>query len=147
MNDAGIVRNRAKIEGRRQQSPRPSEDHGRRPGLLEIPVGLRHGKPVVNTFNTRASVPASDAGLDQDFKGLAHAASNLVGPTIVYAFMQATGMVNDIWSPASSSATRTAAANFASPASKLIRKSGPDFRKDHAQTMAERMTSSRSGIK
>ena len=69
MNDAGIVRNRAKIEGTVEQRQGLSEDHGRRSGLLEIPVGLRRrqteGQPVQD-HRQRAGL---DAALDQDFQG------------------------------------------------------------------------------
>jgi DNA-3-methyladenine glycosylase I len=71
-------------------------NHGEGPGLLEIPVGLRRrqaeGQPVQD-HRERAGL---DAGLDQAIsKELGARGFKFVGPTIVYAFMQATGMVND----------------------------------------------------
>ena len=41
MNDVGIVRNRAKIEGTIESAKSVSQDHGRRPGFLEVFMGLR----------------------------------------------------------------------------------------------------------
>jgi DNA-3-methyladenine glycosylase I len=76
MNDAGIVRNRAKIEG-------------------AVAWGFVDGRPKVNQFKTTASVPASTPLSIKMSKELAGRGFKFVGPTIVYAFMQATGMVND----------------------------------------------------
>ena len=54
------------------------------------------GKPKVNNFRTIKQVPAETAGVARDLEGAGRrAASSSVGPTIVYAFMQAVGMVND----------------------------------------------------
>ena len=73
MNDAGIVRNRAKIEGTINGAQSLSEDHGRRPRLLEIPVGFRRrqaeGQPVQD-HRQRAGI---DAAVDQDFQGTGRA--------------------------------------------------------------------------
>ena len=53
------------------------------------------GKPKVNKFKTTASVPASTPVSIKISKELSSRGFKFVGPTIVYAFMQATGMVND----------------------------------------------------
>jgi DNA-3-methyladenine glycosylase I len=53
------------------------------------------GKPKVNHFKTTASVPASTPLSIKISKELSARGFKFVGPTIVYAFMQATGMVND----------------------------------------------------
>jgi DNA-3-methyladenine glycosylase I len=53
------------------------------------------GKPRVNQFKTTASVPASTPVSKKNSKELSSRGFKFVGPTIVYAFMQATGMVND----------------------------------------------------
>jgi DNA-3-methyladenine glycosylase I len=50
---------------------------------------------VVNQFKTTASVPASTPLSIKISKELSARGFKFVGPTIVYAFMQATGMVND----------------------------------------------------
>jgi len=74
-----------------------SEDHGRGPRLLEIPVDFVDGRPKVNQFKTTASVPASTPLSIKISKELASRGFKFVGPTIVYAFMQATGMSTTIW--------------------------------------------------
>ena len=64
-------------------------------GFSKLLWGFVDGKPKVNNFKTTASVPASTALSIQMSKELAARGFKFVGPTIVYAFMQATGMVND----------------------------------------------------
>lgn len=53
------------------------------------------GRPVQNAFSKRSEVPATTATSDAMAKALKKAGFNFVGSTICYAFMQATGMVND----------------------------------------------------
>lgn len=53
------------------------------------------GKPMINEFKTIAEVPASTSLSDQISKDLKKRGFKFVGSTIVYAFMQAIGMVND----------------------------------------------------
>jgi DNA-3-methyladenine glycosylase I len=53
------------------------------------------GKPVLNRWRTLATVPARTRQSDALSKDLAKRGFRFVGSTIVYAFMQATGLVND----------------------------------------------------
>jgi DNA-3-methyladenine glycosylase I len=53
------------------------------------------GQPKINHFKTTASVPAATPLSIKISKELASRGFKFVGPTIVYAFMQAVGMVND----------------------------------------------------
>jgi DNA-3-methyladenine glycosylase I len=57
--------------------------------------GFVDGRPKVNHFKTTASVPAATPLSIKISKELSSRGFKFVGPTIVYAFMQATGMVND----------------------------------------------------
>ena len=95
MNDAGIVRNRAKIEGAIAQREAYLEDHGEGPGFSKFLWDFVDGKPKVNQFKTTASVPAATPLSIKISKELSARGFKFVGPTIVYAFMQAVGMVND----------------------------------------------------
>ena len=65
------------------------------PGFSKFLWDFVDGKPKVNRFKTTASVPASTPLSIKLSKELAGRGFKFVGPTIVYAFMQATGMVND----------------------------------------------------
>ena len=69
MNDAGIVRNRAKIEGAVSEREILSQDHGRRPGLLEIPVGLRRRQAEGQSVQDHRQRAGLDAAVDQDVEG------------------------------------------------------------------------------
>jgi DNA-3-methyladenine glycosylase I len=95
MADAGIVRNRLKIEGA-VASARAWLDvmeHG--PGFSRLLWDFVDGTPKCNSFRTVKQVPAETALSRAISKELAGRGFKFVGPTIVYAFMQATGMVND----------------------------------------------------
>jgi len=95
MNDAGIIRNRAKIEGAVSSARAWLEIMENGPGFSKLLWGYVDGKPKVNKFRTTRQVPA-DTPLSQKIsKDLVARGFKFVGPTIVYAFMQAVGMVND----------------------------------------------------
>ena len=95
MNDAGIVRNRAKIEGAVDSAKSYLKIMEDGPGFSKFLWDFVDGRPKVNNFKTTASVPASTPLSIEISKELASRGFKFVGPTIVYAFMQATGMVND----------------------------------------------------
>ena len=95
MNDAGIVRNRAKIEGTVAGAKAYLKIMEEGPGFAKHLWGFVGGAPKVNAFKTTRSVPASTPVSIAISKDLASRGFKFVGPTIVYAFMQATGMVND----------------------------------------------------
>lgn len=95
MNDAGIVRNRAKIEGAVASAKSYLTIMEQGPGFSALLWNFMDGQPKVNRFKTTANVPASTPLSIKISKELASRGFKFVGPTIVYAFMQATGMVND----------------------------------------------------
>ena len=95
MGDAGIVRNRAKIEGTINSAKSYLKIMEDGPGFSKFLWDFVDGKPKVNQFKTTASVPASTPVSIKISKELGARGFKFVGPTIVYAFMQATGMVND----------------------------------------------------
>lgn len=95
MADEGIVRNRLKIEAAIANARaflRVQEEVGSFDRYLWQFVG---GRPRRNTWKTLGQVPAETAesrAMSQDLRRRGFA---FVGPTICYAHMQATGMVND----------------------------------------------------
>ena len=95
MNDAGIVRNRSKIEGAINSAKGYLKIMEEGAGFSKFLWDFVDGKPKVNNFKTTASVPASTPLSIKMSKELQARGFKFVGPTIVYAFMQATGMVND----------------------------------------------------
>ena len=95
MRDDGIVRNRLKIDAsvtNARQVLAVQEEHG---SLAEYLWQFVGGRPIVNRWTTRDRVPAETAESRALSKGLLQRGFRFVGPTICYAFMQATGMVND----------------------------------------------------
>jgi DNA-3-methyladenine glycosylase I len=65
------------------------------PGFSRLLWDFVDGKPKCNNFRTIKQVPAETALSRAISKDLAGRGFKFCGPTIVYAFMQATGMVND----------------------------------------------------
>jgi DNA-3-methyladenine glycosylase I len=95
MQDAGIVRNRQKIEGAVASARAYLQIMDKGPGFSTLLWGFLDGRPKVNNFRTRRQVPAETPISRAMSKELASRGFKFCGPTIVYAFMQATGMVND----------------------------------------------------
>jgi DNA-3-methyladenine glycosylase I len=94
MTDPGIVRNRMKIEGT-VASARVYLDLMEQGGFARHLWGYVDGRPIQNAFRTMADVPAATALAEKISKDLKKRGFTFCGPTIVYAFMQAVGMVND----------------------------------------------------
>jgi DNA-3-methyladenine glycosylase I len=65
------------------------------PGFSALLWDFLDGKPKVNRFRRRSQVPAETALSQKMSKELVTRGFKFCGPTIVYAFMQAVGMVND----------------------------------------------------
>ena len=95
MQDAGIVRNRAKIEGTVASARAWLEVMEKSPGFSTLLWGFVDGKPKLNHYRSTNQVPAETAVSRAMSKELAARGFKFCGPTIVYAFMQAVGMVND----------------------------------------------------
>jgi DNA-3-methyladenine glycosylase I len=94
MLDAGIVRNRAKIVST-IASARSWLRIQEREGFSHLLWKHLDGRPLQNNLNSRSDVrPETDLSRLIS-KELRAEGFNFVGPTIVYAFMQAVGMVND----------------------------------------------------
>jgi DNA-3-methyladenine glycosylase I len=95
MQDAGIVRNRAKIEGAVASARAYLTIMEKGPGFTDLLWNFVDGRPKINRFRSRSQIPAETAVSRALSKELIGRGFKFVGPTIVYAFMQAVGMVND----------------------------------------------------
>jgi len=95
MKDAGIVRNRAKIEGAVSSARAWLDIMDKGPGFSDLLWDFLDGKPKQNAFRSTKLVPAETDISRRMSKELIGRGFKFVGPTIVYAFMQAVGMVND----------------------------------------------------
>jgi len=95
LEDPGIVRNRLKVAGtvkNAQAFLAVQKEFGAFDAYIWQFVG---GKPIQNRRRTKEEVPARTAESDAMSKDLQKRGFTFVGSTICYAFMQATGMVND----------------------------------------------------
>ena len=93
--DTGIVRNRAKVVAtvaNARASLRAREQFGSLDAFLWHFVG---GQPIQNAWQSLQELPAETVESKAMSKELRKRGFGFVGPTICYAFMQATGMVND----------------------------------------------------
>jgi DNA-3-methyladenine glycosylase I len=95
LQDPGIVRNRRKVEST-VQNARAVLDVQAEKGSLDAHLwSFVGGEPIVNRFTSLRDVPAEtelSRALSKDLKGRGF---RFVGPTVCYAFLQATGFVND----------------------------------------------------
>ena len=95
MRDQGIVRNRAKIEGAVGSARAYLTIMEKGPGFSDLLWSYVDGEPKQNRFKSVWQVPAETDVSRKLSKDLVARGFKFVGPTIVYAFMQAVGMVND----------------------------------------------------
>jgi DNA-3-methyladenine glycosylase I len=93
--DAGIVRNRAKIEGAIGSARAYLEIMAEPGGFRDYVWQFVNGEPIVNHWRSMSEVPAETPEARAMSKALKGRGFKFVGPTICYAFMQATGMVDD----------------------------------------------------
>ncbi|PPD44480.1 MAG: DNA-3-methyladenine glycosylase I [Methylocystis sp.] len=94
MQNVGIVRNRAKIEGA-VSSARAWLDIEADEGFSAYLWGFVDGRPIVNHPRRMSDIPTQSPISERLSKDLKARGFKFCGPTIVYAFMQAVGMVDD----------------------------------------------------
>ncbi len=95
LQDAGIIRNKLKIRAtisNAQAFMKVQEEFG---SFSKYIWAFTNGKPIVNAFRKREEVPATTELSDIISKDLKKRGFKFVGSTVIYAFMQAIGMVND----------------------------------------------------
>ncbi len=95
LQDAGIVRNRQKVASAVRNAQawlRVVEERG---AFADYLWEFVDGEPVQNTFRTLEELPASTPLSDTISRDLKQRGFNFVGSTIVYAWLQSVGVVND----------------------------------------------------
>jgi DNA-3-methyladenine glycosylase I len=95
LNNPGIVRNRLKIEAAVTNAKCFIAVRKEFGSFSRYVWGFVDGKPIVNRHRSLKTVPASTAVSDALSKDLKRRGFRFVGSTIIYAFMQAVGMVDD----------------------------------------------------
>ena len=95
LQDAGIIRNKLKVNAtitNAQAFMKIQDEFG---SFSKYIWAFVDGKPIKNKCKTMQDIPATTAISDALSKDLKKRGFKFVGPTVVYAHMQATGMVND----------------------------------------------------
>ena len=95
LQNPGIIRNRQKVNSAVKNAKaflRVQEEFGSFDAYI---WGFVEGKPIQNAWRTMSELPAKTELSEAISKDLKKRGFSFVGPTIVYAFMQAVGMVND----------------------------------------------------
>jgi DNA-3-methyladenine glycosylase I len=95
MQDAGIVRNRLKIESAVKNAKAFLKLQEERGSFSDYQWAFVDGKPLQNRYPSLKQIPARTPISDAFSKDLKKRGFNFVGSTIIYAHMQAVGMVND----------------------------------------------------
>jgi len=95
ITDSGIIRNKLKVRAtisNAQAFMKIQKEFG---SFSKYIWGFVNGKPIVNNWKTLNEIPATTELSDKISKDLKKRGFKFVGSTVIYAHMQATGMVND----------------------------------------------------
>ncbi len=95
MADPGIVRNRLKIESTVSNAQAFLDVQSEKGSFDRYLWDFVDGEPIINHFRELAEVPASTPLAERISKDLKRRGFRFVGPTIVYAYLQAVGVVDD----------------------------------------------------
>lgn len=95
LQNEGIIRNRLKIKSTRNNAKVFMEIQKEFGSFNKYVWSFVNGKPVQNRFESLKEIPARTEISDEISKDLKKRGMSFVGSTIIYAFMQAVGMVND----------------------------------------------------
>lgn len=93
--DPGIIRNRRKIEASINNARRFLEIQAQHGSFSDYLWGFNEGRQVVNHFRNLSELPSTSQLSDRISKDLKKKGFQFLGSTILYAHLQATGMVND----------------------------------------------------
>ncbi|NOQ92840.1 MAG: DNA-3-methyladenine glycosylase I [Flavobacteriaceae bacterium] len=93
--NAGIIRNKLKIKATITNAIAFMEVQKEFGSFSKYIWGFVDGKPINNKWKTLDEIPATTEISDKLSKDLKKRGFKFVGPTVIYAHMQATGMVND----------------------------------------------------
>lgn len=93
--DAGIIRNKLKIRSATTNAKLFIDVQEEFGSFSKYIWAFVDGKPIKNSFDKREDVPATTVLSDKISKDLKKRGFKFVGSTVIYAYMQAIGMVND----------------------------------------------------
>ncbi len=93
--DAGIVRNRLKVAASIENARATLELYEQGSSLDQLLWSFVDGRPRINRWKSMSEIPAVTPQAEAMSKELKRRGFRFIGPTVMYAHMQATGMVND----------------------------------------------------
>ena len=93
--DPGIIRNRLKVDSSIQNAAAFVAVQRELGSFACLLWGYVEGRPIINRWASASSVPATTPLSDRISKDLKRRGFRFVGPTIIYAYLQAVGVVND----------------------------------------------------
>lgn len=95
LKNPGIIRNRLKVYSVRINARAYLEIQKEFSSFNKYCWSFVNGKPIINKWRTHSEIPATTSESEAMSKDMKERGFKFVGSTICYAFMQATGMVND----------------------------------------------------
>lgn len=95
LQDTGIIRNRMKVQSAVNNARRFMEVQDEFGSFCDYIWGFVGGKPIQNRWKSDADVPATSGESDALAKDMKKRGFKFIGSTIMYAHLQATGLVND----------------------------------------------------
>lgn len=95
LQNPGIVRNKLKVKAAVKNARGYLDIREKEGSFSDFLWGFVDGRPVQNAWQTMAHIPTQTSESQAMSKALKKRGFSFVGPTIVYAFMQAVGMCND----------------------------------------------------
>jgi DNA-3-methyladenine glycosylase I len=95
LQDSGIIRNKLKIKATISNAEAFMKIQATHGSFSQYIWSFVEGKPIVNHWTSLSEVPATTTVSDALSKDLKKQGFKFVGSTVIYAHMQATGMVND----------------------------------------------------
>ncbi len=95
LENPGVIRNRLKIYGARQNARVFLEVQKECGSFARYVWGFVGGKPIMTRRKSLKEIPVSNTESEELSKDLRRRGMTFVGPTIMYAFMQAVGLVDD----------------------------------------------------
>jgi len=95
LGDTGIIRNRMKVEAAVNNAQRFLEIQSEYVSFCKYIWGFVDGRPIQNRWRNQADLPATSPVSDALAKDMKKRGFKFVGSTIMYAHLQATGLIND----------------------------------------------------
>lgn len=95
LEDKGIIRNRLKVDSSINNAKLIQKMHQEGKNFFEYIWNFVDNKPIINHYSDMSEVPAQTELSQKISKDLKKRGFKFVGPTIIYSFLQAVGVIND----------------------------------------------------